>query len=280
VTDGAAAASSTARVSELLRAGAARLAPTSQTPRLDAELLLAEVLGVGRERLVLDRDADVEEADRERFTALLERRAACEPVAYLLGRRAFRGLELTVDSRVLVPRPETELLVEIGLELPAGATVLDVGCGSGALALALADERPDLGVRGVDVSPDAVAVARSNATRLSLNVSFGVGDLLVGAAPADAVLANLPYIAQDAPLPADVADWEPPTALYGGADGLALIRRLLAAVARTAWPSVLALEIGETQGEAVTEMVAGAGFEEVAVRRDLAGRDRVVVGRR
>ena len=114
----------------------------------------------------------------QRFNALLARRAAREPIAYILGRRAFRYLTLTVDRRVLIPRPETELLVEVGLGLPAGASVLDVGTGSGAVALALKHERPDLEVAGIDISPDAVAVARANATRLNLDVSFRVGDLL------------------------------------------------------------------------------------------------------
>ena len=128
----------------------------STPPRLDAELLLGSVLDADRGRLVIDRDVAVESAARDRLEALLVRREAREPVAYILGRRAFRRLELSVDRRVLIPRPETELLVEVGLSLPAGARVVDVGTGSGAVALALKDERPDLVVRGVDVSADAV----------------------------------------------------------------------------------------------------------------------------
>jgi release factor glutamine methyltransferase len=268
-----------ATVGSLIASGTDRLREVSETARLDAELLLASVLGVDRARLVIDRDAVVDGSQRDRFGALVARRSAAEPVAYLLGRRGFRRLELDVDARVLVPRPETELLVEVGLSLPHGASVLDVGTGSGAVALALAAERPDLEVGGVDVSPDALAVARANAARLGLSVRFDEGDLLRGAAPVDAVLANLPYIAPEAPLPADVADFEPALALYGGADGLEVIERLVGMVP-VQWPSLLALEIGESQGAAVSALVRGAGFGDVSVLPDLTGRDRVVVGRR
>ena len=129
---------------------------------------------------MIDRDAPLGAAPRGRFGELVNRRAASEPVAYILGRRAFRRLELAVDPRVLIPRPETELLVEVGLSLAPGASVVDVGTGSGAVALALKDERPDLRVVGVDVSADAVAVARANASRLGLDVRVFVGDLLSG----------------------------------------------------------------------------------------------------
>jgi len=267
-------------VGAAVRAGAAQLAECSATPRLDAELLLGRVLGVGRERLVIDRARPLAAPQAVRFDALVERRAAHEPVAYILGRRAFRRLELSVDRRVLIPRPETELLVEVGLQFAAGSSVLDVGTGSGAVALALADERPDLEVRGVDVSVDAVAVARENAARLGLDVSFRVGDLVEGCAPADHVLANLPYVADRAPLPADVVGWEPGGALFAGPDGLAVIRRLVGAVAVRRWPRLLALEIGSEQGAAVAQLVRRAGFAQVEVRRDLAGSERVVVGRR
>ena len=267
-----------------LATGRDRLASAGcETPRLDAELLLSEVLGVGRERLVMDRRDVLPGWAWSRFGALLERRAAHEPVAYLLGRQAFRWLELDVDPRVLIPRPETELLVEAALGLAPGASVLDVGCGSGAVALALAHERPDLRVAGVDVSEAAVAVARANARRLGLDVSFKVGDLLDGAEPVDAVVANLPYVPDGAALPVDVSGFEPGGALFAGPDGLSAIRRLVAAVDRPAgpaWPVLLALEIGAAQGSAVEALVFGAGFSEVAVMRDLAGLDRVVVGRR
>lgn len=252
------------------------LAGISQTPRLDAELLLASILGVDRARLVIDRDEPVGRVDGERFWALVERRAAYEPVAYVLGRRAFRRLELAVDPRVLIPRPETELLVEVGLTLPAGATVLDVGTGSGAIALAVKDERPDLVVRGVDISADAVQVARDNASRLCLDVDFSVANLLEHVGTVDAVLANLPYVEDGFALPADVAHYEPATALFGGADGLDLVRRLV----DQARCDLLALEIAPGQAAEVAAWVAGAGYPEVEVLPDLAGRQRVVVGRR
>ncbi len=135
-----------------------------------------------------------------RFEGLVARRAAREPVAYILGRKEFRRISLAVDPRVLIPRPETELLVEVGLALPSGARVVDVGTGSGAVALALKDERPDLRVLGTDVSADALAVARANADRLGLEVELVQADLLDGVeGPVDAVVANLPYVAERTP---------------------------------------------------------------------------------
>jgi release factor glutamine methyltransferase len=267
-------------VGAALRDATARLHASSDTPRLDAELLLADVLGWGRERLILDRDLPLEPAHAERFAALLARRQAREPIAYILGRREFRYLTLTVDRRVLIPRPETELLVEAALELPRGASVLDVGTGSGAIALALKHERPDLEVAGVDISPDAVAVARANARRLNLEVSFNVSDLL-GDARADAVLANLPYVSDGAELIADVGRYEPARALRGGADGLDVIRRLTGIIGERPAadrPALVALEVGADQGPAVAALVATAGYVRVRVETDLAGLDRLVVG--
>jgi release factor glutamine methyltransferase len=266
-----------ASVGDALGAGVTRLAAAGcDTPRLDAELLLAEALGVGRERLVIDRHERLPEPARQCFEGLLARREAYEPIAYILGRRAFRRLELAVDRRVLIPRPETELLVEVGLELASGARVVDVGTGSGAVALALKDERPDLRVSGADVSADAVTVARANAERLGLDVTFVVADLMDGVF-ADAVLANLPYVASGAELPPDVARYEPPGALFAGADGLDVIRRAVSAVAG---PTVglFALEIGPEQSAAVQQLLWDAGYGAVGVRRDLAGLERVVVG--
>jgi release factor glutamine methyltransferase len=201
-------------------------------------------------------------------------------VAYILGRREFRRLVLGVDRRVLIPRPETELLVEVGSELPAGAIVADVGTGSGAVALALTDERPDLVVRGLDESADALAVARQNAERLDLGVEFVRADLLDGARY-DAVLANLPYVAEGAALEPEISVFEPRSALFAGADGLEVIRRLVAAVGERGRPlPLLALEISAEQARPVSELLAGVGYGSVTVRRDLAGHDRVVVGTR
>jgi release factor glutamine methyltransferase len=266
-----------ATVGDALAVAAARLAAAGcDTPRLDAEVLLASVLDVDRGRLVIDSRSVLDDGARVAFDALVTRREAREPVAYILGRRAFRRLSLSVDRRVLIPRPETELLVEVGLGLAAGASVVDVGTGSGAVALALKDERPDLRVSGADVSADAVAVARANAARLGLEVRFVVADLMSGVF-ADAVLANLPYVAAGAELPPEITRYEPASALFAGADGLDVVRRLVAAVAG---PTVglLALEIGAEQADAVSALLWDAGFAEVAVRRDLAGLERVVVG--
>jgi release factor glutamine methyltransferase len=269
-------------VGELLAGARRRLTEAGvATPRLDAELLLASVLNPAhpdRGRLVMDRDAMVDEAAAARFEALLARREAREPVAYILGRREFRRLTLRVDPRVLIPRPETELLVEGGLELARGERVVDVGTGSGAVALAVKDVRPDLRVRGVDVSEEAVAVARANAAALGLDVEFVVADLLDGA-PYDAVLANLPYVPSGASLAPEIARYEPAGALFAGADGLDVIRRLVELV-RPGQGGLVALEISPEQAGEVAELLRGAGWGEVSVLADLAGSDRVVVGRR
>jgi release factor glutamine methyltransferase len=254
----------------------------SDTPRLDAELLLAEALGVDRAALVTDPRREVAGPAVRAFQDAVRRRSAGrEPVAYILGRRGFRHLELAVDPRVLVPRPETELLVEVGLELAEGASVVDVGTGSGAVALALKHERPDLEVLGTDSSADALAVARANAARLELDVELHHGDLLAGVGQVDAVLSNPPYVAERerASLAAEIARHEPPGALFAGADGLDVIRRLAPAAASSG-ARLLAIEVGAGQAVAVRELVRDAGFAEASARRDLAGIERVVVGTR
>lgn len=266
-------------VREALAGGAAALERAGcETPRLDAELLLASVLGVDRARLVMDARGVVEPGELDRYAALISRREVREPVAYILGRREFRRITVHVDRRVLIPRPETELLVEVGLELPPGVRVADVGTGSGAVALALKDERPDLDVVGIDVSSDAVAVARENAARLELDVEFRRGDLLAGAGGEfDAVLTNLPYVEEGAVLAPEITRYEPLGALFAGSDGLDAIRRL---VATADLAPMLALEIGAAQADAVCGLMAEAGFASVARCRDLAGIERVIVGRR
>jgi len=260
-------------------AATARLqAAGCDTPRLDAELLLAAVLGVQRARLVIDRHELLPAPARAALPELLSRREAREPVAYIVGRRAFRRLDLAVDRRVLIPRPETELLVEVALGLAPGACVADVGTGSGAIALALADERPDLTVTGLDISEGALQVARANATRLGLGVSFRCADLL-DEGRYDAVLANLPYVPEGTELAPEIADYEPAGALFAGPDGLDAVRRLVARIAgRAARPAMLGLEISPEQAAATEALVRGLGYPTVLTHEDLAGHARVVVG--
>jgi release factor glutamine methyltransferase len=203
---------------------------------------------------------------------LLARRLRREPVAYIVGSKGFRRIDVAVDPRVLIPRPDTETLVEAALGLPTGARVHDVGTGSGAVALALKDERPDLAVSGSDVSPDAVEVARQNAARLGLDVEFGVADGLPEG-DFDLVVANLPYVREDEweGLAPEIRLYEPRSALVSGADGLDAIRALVGAAA----PGTrLALEHAPDQAEAVRALLADA-----ATTRDLAGRERVTLGR-
>jgi release factor glutamine methyltransferase len=255
-----------------------------ETPRLDAELLLADALGVSRERLLVDSDLLVEGPAVRAFQNAVRRRAVQrEPVAYILGRRGFRRLDLAVDPRALIPRPETELLVEVGLGLLRGARVLDVGTGSGAVALALKDERPDLSLTGSDLSADALALARANGERLGLEVSWLLADLLAGVPDEfDAILSNPPYIAESAraSLAPEILRHEPPGALFSGEDGLDAILVLLAQVALRERVRLVALEVGAGQAPAVMELVRGAGFPAVRAERDLAGIERVVVGER
>jgi release factor glutamine methyltransferase len=251
-----------------------------ETPRLDAEVLLAHALGVERLVLLTDRDRRVEGPAVRVFQDAVRRRSVQrEPVAYITGIKGFRRLELQVDGRVLIPRPETETLVEAALGLPHGARVVDVGTGSGAVALALADERPDLDVVGTDTSEDALAVARANAARLGLDVEFVAGDLLAGAGAVDAVVSNPPYVEDSATLQPEIARHEPAVALYAGPEGLAVIRRLVAAAADSP-ARFLALEVGMGQAAEVAEVLRAAGFGDVRTGRDLAGIERVVMGRR
>jgi release factor glutamine methyltransferase len=244
----------------------------SDTPDLDAQLLLAHALGVNRAALIIDPDRPVEGQAVRTFQDLVRRRSVeREPVAYLLGTKGFRHIDVHVDRRVLVPRPETELLVEVGLTLPRGASVHDACTGSGAVALALKHERPDLDVSGSDASADAIDVARTNAARLGLDVAFTRADLLDAAGDADAVLANPPYVEARAELPPELAH-EPPAALYAGPDGLDVIRRLAAECEA----SLLAIEVGAGQASEVASLMRG----DIEILRDLAGIERVVVSRR
>ena len=254
-----------------------------ETPRLDAELLLAHALGVGRERLLTCNLTVAGPAVRVFQDYVRRRSVGREPVAYILARRHFRRLELAVDRRALIPRPETELLVEVGLALPQGASVLDVGTGSGAVALALADERADLSVTGSDSSAAALDLARANGERFGLDVRWAHADLLDGVPDEfDAVLSNPPYVREDdrASLAPEILRYEPPSALFAGEDGLAVVRRLTAEAGERARVRLLAVEVGQGQAGIVGKLMREAGFASVRAERDLAGIERVVVGER
>jgi release factor glutamine methyltransferase len=257
-------------------------------PRLDAELLLAEAMGCERSALIADGGVEVPAPAGRRFGEMVRRRLRREPIAYILGRKGFRHLELAVDPRVLIPRPETELLVELALERQPGR-VLDVGTGSGAIALAVADELPEAEVTGTDTSPAALEVARANAARLGLSerVGFVEGTLPNTEGGYDLILANLPYVAErDWPsLQPEVTRHEPREALLAGPDGLDVYRAvipecsLLLSRYAEQRKGALAVELGEGQAPAVTELMRQAGFGEVEMRRDLAGIERVAIGR-
>jgi release factor glutamine methyltransferase len=253
------------------------------TPRLDAELLLAHALGVERQRLIVEPQLPVAGVAVRAFQDAVRRRAVeREPVAYIVGRRAFRRLELNVDSRALVPRPETELLVEVGLGLPAGARVLDLGTGCGAVALSLKDERPDLRVSASDISSGALELARLNARELQLDVHWLQSDLLSDGGEYDAVLANLPYVrdSERSSLAPEILRHEPPEALFAGPDGLTVIRRLLDQVAHMPDVRLLALELGAGQASLVDPLIRAARFDTLRFERDLAHVQRVVVAER
>jgi release factor glutamine methyltransferase len=246
-----------------------------ETPRLDAEVLLADAMGVDRALIVADSRRELEPDAARTFQDAVRRRSRREPVAYIRGRRGFRHLELHVDGRVLIPRPETEHVVEAALELPQAARVVDVGTGAGTIALALKHERPDLRVTGTDISPDALAVARTNAERLGLDVEWRQGDLLAGVEAADAVLSNPPYVEADTPVAAELG-YEPRIALLGGME---VYERLAPAAAATG-ARFVAFEVGGWQAPEVSDLLRAAGFGTIETVQDLAGFQRVVVGRR
>jgi release factor glutamine methyltransferase len=259
-------------------------------PRLTAELLLAHVLATTRVKLFMDLDRPLTRDELTTYRGLIQRRLAHEPTQYLVGHKEFYGRRFAVDARVLIPRSETELLVEAMLQvLPkdAPARALDVCTGSGCIAISIAAERPGVSVWAADVSADALAVARANADALGVSsrVTFFEGALLEPV-PADArfdvIVSNPPYIptAELGGLDAEVRR-EPHLALDGGADGLAVIRPLVAAAAPRLNPGGwLALEIAEDQGARVKAVLEGAGLSDVRIEKDLARHERLVLGRR
>ncbi len=252
-----------------------------EDPRLDAELLLAEATGWERAHLVANPEEEIPPAATRRFAEMVRRRLRREPVAYILGRRGFRHLQLAVDHRVLIPRPESELLVELALELQPHS-VLDVGTGSGALALAIAAELPDARIAATDTSAGALAVAAANAERLGLaaRVEFSAGTLPPRSEGFDLVVANLPYVSERewGGLQREVTEWEPREALLAGPEGLDVFRAVVPALA--AATDTLALEIGQGQAAAVGEILRAGGYQAIDSRPDLAGIERLLIGRR
>ena len=254
-------------------------------PRVDAEVLLSGVTGVPRAELVAFHRERLDGPASRAFGEAVRRRLRREPVAYVLGRRGFRRIELAVDPRVLIPRPETEDLVELALE-HGPSRVLEIGTGSGAVALAIADELPGCTVVATDVSAEALEVARANATRLGLEgrVDLSEGTWPAGGGRFDLVVANLPYVDREregSDLAPEVSGWEPAGALYGGRDGIEVIASVLAGLPGSGViTDRLALEVGQGQAGRVAGLVREAGYPEVTVREDLAGIERVVVGTR
>jgi release factor glutamine methyltransferase len=252
-------------------------------PRLTAEVLLASTLGCDRVRLYLDFDKPIAEPELARYRDLVRRRADGEPTAYLVGRKDFYGRPFRVDARVLVPRPETELVLEAALaSLPPAGSALDLGTGSGCLAISLALERPGARVVATDVSEEALAVARENAAALGAVVAFAHGDLWAAVHAQDrfdVVVSNPPYVPRGelASLPREVRR-EPCNALDGGEDGLAVLRRIVADAAAHLLPGgALCLEMHESHASELPRLCLAAGFARAEARADLAGLPRYTV---
>jgi release factor glutamine methyltransferase len=272
-------------VAHVLRLSTAHLAARgSETPRLDAELLLARATGLERIELYMSFDRPLNAAELDVARELVARRARREPLQYVLGEWGFRRLILTVDRRALIPRPETEILVDRALALVAGSEtplVLDVGTGTGAIALAIADEHAGARVTGIDSSADALALAAENVARTGVAVQLARHDLFEGlpAGPWNLVVSNPPYVdaADLATLQPEVRDWEPHAALSAEGAVAAVARGSVSALAPG---GALALEVGEGQAAPTATLLTQLGFVDVLVTPDLAGIDRVVEGRR
>ena len=283
-----AAGLSTATVGEALGGAVDALSAAGvDSPRLDAELLLEAATGYSRADLIASPDADLPKGAGREFAALVRRRSAREPVAYILGRKGFRSIELRCDRRALIPRPETEMLVEIALEL-SPRRVLDVGTGTGAISLAIADELPDCEVIGSDTSPEALALAAENADALGFaeRVSFLSASVPPDLGPIDLLVSNLPYISEKDwhGLEPELREFEPRQALVAGPSGLEAFEDLISGptgIQRLSGsPAAIALEVGEGQAAEVAAMLEASGFDQIEVRTDLAGIERVVLARR
>ncbi|HLF98303.1 MAG TPA: peptide chain release factor N(5)-glutamine methyltransferase [Methylococcaceae bacterium] len=273
-------------IAAVLREAAAKLVPVCDPPQFEAEALLSHVLEKNRAHLRAWPERELSSEQAVRFLALLERRARGEPTAYLTGSREFWSREFRVTREVLIPRPETELLVDLALErLPVErpVRVLDLGTGSGALAVTLALERPLAEVTAVDACPRALEVARGNALRMSAaNVRFVLSDWFsaIPETEFDLIVSNPPYVAAEDPhLQENGLPFEPIAALAAGTDGLDAIRRIVpAALFRLAPGGALLLEHGYDQGAAVQDLLAEAGFRAVVTHADLQGHPRVTLG--
>ena len=254
-----------------------------ESPRLDAEHLLGKAVGLSRVELYMHHDRPLSDAERDAFRELVRRRGDREPLAYVLGEWGFRRLTLKTDRRALVPRPETEVVVERCLALLDGGAprVLDVGTGTGAIALAIVDEHPGAKVRALDVSPEALALARENAERTGLEIELVEGDLIggLGDREYDLVVSNPPYIAQEEidTLEPEVRDWEPRLATVAGEHTAQIAEHALEALVPGGH---LVLEVADARADAAAELFERLGYDDVAVTADLAGRDRIVEGRR
>jgi release factor glutamine methyltransferase len=269
-------------VAEALAAAARRLAKTSETARLDADLLMAQALGNSREEMLL---RHLDDPAPTAFDPLLTRREAGEPVAYIVGTRDFWTIALEVGPGVLIPRPDTETLIEAAVAhfgAPSPGRVLDLGTGPGTLLLATLAQWPEARGLGVDASEVALAYARRNAARLGLSdrAEFRQGDWAEGlAGPFDLILCNPPYVETGADLPRDVSAWEPREALFAGPDGLDDYRRLAPHLRPLLAPGGIAcLEIGAGQAAAVTALLEAEGLA-VEARKDLAGIDRCIIAK-
>jgi release factor glutamine methyltransferase len=263
---------------EVLRGATEYLAARGvENPRRDGELLLARALGLARIDLYTQHDRPLTDAERSAARELVQRRGRREPLAYVLGDWDFRRLTLKTDRRALVPRPETEIVVERCLELLDGTEsprVVDVGTGTGAIALAIAQERPDARVHATDISPDALRLAADNAEANDVPVSFTEGDLLAGlAGPFDLVVSNPPYVEAGEldSLDPEVRDWEPRGALVDDGQTGRLVRE-----AREVLAGWLVLEVHEARAQSVAQELERTGYSRVAVVNDLAGKERVV----